>query len=260
MKTLFWWFLARVLALGSRLIRRRPSGNTPASWRAVQFSWSQFGEDMVILHLLRDRLQQGRGFYIDVGAFDPVSHSNSYLLYLQGWRGLNVDASPDRLAGFQRARPGDLNIPAAVSNTETDVVFLEYPTAGTSRVARSEDPDRRNICGEEPCAVVPVRTQTLTTLLDRHAPEVREIDFLNIDCEGLDLQVLQGLDWSRWTPRVIAIEANSQDDRETIAAFLEIRGYRLVSQHLVTLIFLHESGSQMVPAMLWPLREHVAQS
>ena len=148
-----------------------------------------------------------------MGAFDPVLHSNTYLLYLHGWRGLNIDANPSRLAAFGPARPGDTNVFAAVSDVECDVLFLEYPTPGTNRLVYPDSLSRVNALGEQPVSVTPRRTETLTQLLDRYAPVATRIDFLNIDCEGLDLAVLRGLDWSRWLPRVIAVEANTLDDK-----------------------------------------------
>lgn len=246
-----WWVLARGLGWGAAKIRRQPSGGGAAAWRAVRFSYAHFGEDLVVLELLRDRVAGQKGCFIDVGAFDPILHSNTYLLYLHGWRGINIDASPERLARFAAARPGDTNVVAALSDAARDVVFLEYPTAGTSRVANADDPVRANALGEEPITVTPCRTRTLTELLDRQPAGVG-IDFLNVDCEGLDLAVLRGLDWSRWVPRVIAVEANTPEDRAKLVGYLAEKGYRLVSLHLVTLIFLHESARGRLPIGLWP--------
>src|SRR5262249_48636960 len=156
-------------------------------------------------HLLRDRLDGARGTFIDVGAFDPILHSNTYLLYLHGWRGLNIDASPQRVSRFSAVRPGDTNIVAAVSDSARDVRFLDYPTPGTSRVIESDETSLVNALGEQPASIASCRTRTLTQLLEEHPP-AHGIDFLNVDCEGLDLSVLRGLDWSRWSPRVIAVE------------------------------------------------------
>jgi FkbM family methyltransferase len=250
-KDMAWRVLARGLGWAATAIRRRPSGGAPADWRAVHFSYSHFGEDLVVFHLLRDRLERGRGCYIDVGAFDPVLHSNTYLLYLHEWRGLNIDASAQRLSCFTAARPDDTNVVAAVSDAARDVLFLEYPTAGTSRVVAADDPYRENDLGEAPSAIIPSRTRTLSDILAEHCP-AGGVDFLNVDCEGLDLAVLRGLDWSRWSPRVIAVEANTPEDRARIAAYLADKRYQLVSQHIVTLIFLHESAGDCVPPGMRP--------
>ncbi|HZW34202.1 MAG TPA: FkbM family methyltransferase [Isosphaeraceae bacterium] len=252
LKHVGWYLLAQALSTGAALIRRQPAGSGPNAWRAVEFSYAHFGEDLIVLRLLRDIPTDRRGIYVDVGAFDPVRHSNTYILYVHGWRGLNIDANPVRLAAFGPARPGEITVLAAVSDAEHDVLFLEYPTPGTNRVVAPDTLSLANALGEQPVSVTPRRTETLTQLLGRHAPGADRIDFLNIDCEGQDLAVLQGLDWSRWLPRVIAVEANTPNDRRALIGFLEARGYRLVSQHLVTLIFLHASAGETLPIGMWP--------
>jgi FkbM family methyltransferase len=252
LKGVCWWVVAKLLSGLASLIRRQPSSQGPAGWRAVNFSYAHFGEDIVVLYLLRDRKPGQRGVYVDVGAFDPVLHSNTYLLYLHGWRGINIDANPARIARFRTQRSGDENLAAVVSDNVREMLYLEYPTEGTNRVVTTDEPNLANGLAEPPIAVTARRTETLADLLSQHLRDGRGIDFLNVDCEGLDLTVLRGLDWSRWLPRVIAVEANTGADKTKITGFLQKHGYRLVSQHLVTLIFLHDSARELAPVGLWP--------
>src|SRR5947209_16442824 len=76
-------------------------------------SHSQFGEDMVLRHLLR---AVSRGTFVDVGAYHPVNYSNTYRFYCHGWSGLNIDATADALDLFCVLRPRDINVCAAVSD------------------------------------------------------------------------------------------------------------------------------------------------
>ncbi len=240
-KDTVWSVWAWALGWGATIIRRCPCAKTAGAWRAVNFSYAHFGEDLLVLSLLQSGGLQFRGSYVDVGAFHPTLHSNTYLLYLHGWRGLNVDASAERIAQFAGVRNGDRNIVAAVSDTRDRVKFVEYPTAGTSRLAEAAGADAPNAVGERPVRVVDCQTVTLTDLLEQHSPPPVGIDFLNVDCEGADLAVLRGLEWSRWTPRVIAVEANTPEDRTKLHEYLTGHGYYLVAQNLVTLIFVHQS-------------------
>jgi FkbM family methyltransferase len=235
-KRAFWWCLAQLLSGGAALLRRRPGPRTPAEWRAAEVSYAHLGEDLIVLNLLRDRVAD-RGVYVDVGAFDPVFFSNTLLLRQHGWRGLNIDANPERLELIRRRRPGDVCVRAVVSDTVRPVRYLRYPTEGLNRIVNGDDPDVRNTRGEEPVGVEDVTTCTLASVLDKHLPGGTAIDFLNVDCEGEDLKVLQGLDWARWRPRVVAAEANTAPERERLVAFMEARGYALAARALVTLIF-----------------------
>src|SRR5262249_52479725 len=134
-KDVSWWGLARLLSAGAALIRRTPSRLTPNEWRSVRFSYSHYGEDLIVLHLLREkRSKSQKGIYVDVGAFDPAWFSNTLLLHQHGWKGINIEANPDRLEQFKRHRPHDINLCAVASDRPRDVVFLHYPTPGTNRL------------------------------------------------------------------------------------------------------------------------------
>lgn len=181
--------------------------------------------------------RQRRGLYVDVGAFDPILHSNTYLLHLHGWRGINIDASPSRLARFTQARPHDINIVAAVSDKEEKMIFLEYPTPGTSRLVPEGESEIRNAAGESPREVIPIKTRSIAQVLSEQISDETSIDFLNIDCEGIDYKVLHGWNWRQVRPLVIAVEGNTALERLKLEEYLKDKGYYLIANCVVTLIF-----------------------
>ena len=76
-------------------------------------SFSSAGEDMILRHILgSDKME---GFYVDVGAFHPTLFSNTYFFYLNGWRGINIEARPGSKELFDKVRPGDVNLEVGVS-------------------------------------------------------------------------------------------------------------------------------------------------
>jgi FkbM family methyltransferase len=240
MKRWVWSVLAWLLSVGTGWIRRRPPWRlSPEAWRAVRLSYSHYAEDLIVLHLFREQIQRGEpGVYVDVGAFDPFLFSNTLLLHQHGWRGLNVDPNREQVARFARYRPADASVCAAVSDAARPVLYLEYRTGGTNRLVDPAETDRVNPAGELPTHTLPMTTVTLTELFTTHFPAATAIDFLNIDCEGLDLCVLRGLDWARWAPRVVAVEAYDDGARRSVTEWMTARGYSLVAQALLTLIFL----------------------
>ena len=248
-KRVFWWCLARLLSVGAALIRRRPGPATSDEWRAAELSYSHFGEDLIVLKLLRDRAgAPDKGVYVDVGAFDPVFFSNTLLLHKHGWKGINIDANRQRVELLRRRRPADVNLCAVVSNSHRAVRYLRYPTEGLNRVVEVNAPAAENMQGESPTGSEDMATCTLAELLDRHLPTGASIDFLNVDCEGEDLNVLDSLHWDKWRPRVVAAEANTPPERERLLEFMQAHGYAMAAQVLVTLIFLDERkvGRQQV--------------
>lgn len=185
--------------------------NLNTFWMNKAFSSS--AEDMVLKNLLiiRDRERgidglSNTGFYVDVGAFAPKQFSNTYYFYRQGWRGINIDASPGSMKVFKRARPRDINIEAAVSNKE---ITLDFYTWGTPTVVNTLSPDHAKefttILKKEP-TIVRVKARTLQSILDEHLPVGKQIDFLSVDAEGHDLEVLQSNNWTKYRPFLVIVE------------------------------------------------------
>jgi FkbM family methyltransferase len=203
-------------------------------------SYSQFGEDMLISELLR----APTGFYVDAGAHDPWRYSNTALLHARGWRGMNIDADDRAIARFNAARPGDINIHSGVGNTAGLLEFARFADGAINSFDAAMVARQGNAFGE--AEIVSVAVETLTTLLDRHKPDGTEIDFLNIDCEGLDFQVLQGLDWQRFAPKVIAVEVHGMRLDHAAAnptvQFLSERRYLFRGHYFATSIFHHLSA------------------
>ena len=123
-KDAVWGGLAQLVSAGARALRRRPGPATADEWRAAAVSYSQFGEDLVVLKLLGDRVADpSKGVYVDVGAFDAAFFSNTLLLRQHGWTGVNIDANPDRIEQL-RHRPDDVCIWAVVSATTRTVRYV----------------------------------------------------------------------------------------------------------------------------------------
>jgi hypothetical protein len=99
------------------LRNRRQSWLTREEIRLARFSFSQFGEDLVIEEFV-NQLGIKRGFYVDVGAFDPVMLSNTLLLFKRGWSGINIDAEEEKIRGFRRLRPRHWNVVCGVSKAD----------------------------------------------------------------------------------------------------------------------------------------------
>ncbi|MEP7018617.1 MAG: FkbM family methyltransferase [Actinomycetota bacterium] len=160
-------------------------------------SYAQHGEDVILWRALGDR--EG-GFYVDVGAFDPSDDSVTRALYERGWRGINIEPQPDRLAAFERERPGDTNLSLAIGDRDGTATLTRPPVAGW---ATTLDPALAGFdSATERTLEVPIRR--LDTLL----PElgVGRIDILKIDVEGAEPAVVRGFIESSIRPLVCVVE------------------------------------------------------
>ena len=205
-------------------------------------AYSQEGEDLLLLRLLEG---QREGFYVDVGAHHPERFSNTCLFHGMGWRGINIDADPQAMRLFARDRPADINVCAGISNapgTLTYHVFNERAlNTFDERLAREREalPGYRLLHKEQ------IAVERLDAVLSRYLPAGQAIDFLSVDAEGLDFQILDSNDWSRFRPRCVLAEAlgTSLDGVPESPVFrrLSSAGYHLYAKTVNTLLF-RDSG------------------
>ena len=223
---------------------------TSAEYQCGRLSFSQFGED-VIAGLCFSR--GFKGFYVDVGAFHPMSLSNTYNFYRQGWRGVAIDANPEVAGLFARFRPQDVFVHSAVGRDKGQIemaLFAEGAFNCSSDQIASVPEDVRKTM-----RLIKVPLNTLAAILA--SQNVREVDFLSIDCEGNDLNVLLSNDWSRWRPKVICVEDHAEDwqQSETVR-FLGSVSYTLKYRAVFSSIFIPEqiagehSGSRGLQAIV----------
>ena len=166
-----------------------------------RISFAQNREDILL-----DRVFNGRtdGFYIDVGACHPVFHSVTKFFYDRGWRGINIEPIPSAFEVLARDRPEDVNLQVGLSNREETLRFHEVPAAVGYSTFSSEQAELLRSWGYELIEhTVPVTT--LARVCEQYAPG--SIDFLKIDVESYEREVLEGSDWIRYRPRVVLIEA-----------------------------------------------------
>lgn len=178
--------------------------------------YSQGGEDFLIWQILGDR---PTGVFVDVGAFDGIHLSNSYSFELAGWRGICVEPIPDIYELCLRNRPRTACVHAAcVGDPAIDRVTLKREKLGLLSTV-SEDIDEADIRRRyenrglefEGFESIDVPARTLDSILDEQLPDGVGIDFVSIDVEGAEVQVLDGFDLNRFRPRIVVVEANSAE-------------------------------------------------
>lgn len=203
-------------------------------------SYSQFGEDMLVSQLL----PQQTGFYVDCGAHDPWRYSNTALLHQRGWTGINIDADDAAVERFRIGRPGDINVHSGVSDGPGVLSFARFSDSAVNTFDPAMTLQQSPGFGAPNLSQVSV--EPLATLLARHVPQNTAIDYLNVDCEGLDFKVLSGNDWSRFQPKVITVEIHELDLLHPLnnpaVALLVGLGYLFRAQYFPTSIFHHISA------------------
>jgi FkbM family methyltransferase len=105
------------------------------------------------------------------------------------------------------------------------MAWFEYGVGLTDRLGPLTETNLDSVVGETPLRYVPIRTNTLDQVLEESRLRTGQIGYLNVDCEGHDLQVIQGLNLGRYRPAIITIEANCAEEKSSIESYLSKRGY-----------------------------------
>jgi len=162
-------------------------------------SYSFNGVDLIIDYIFKNKKN---GFYLDIGCQHPVSNNNTYLLFKRGWSGINIDLDEKNIDLFKLARPKDANLNYAISDSEkvTDLFFY-HTTSPINTLSKNVS----NFQKAKVNKIKKIQTKILDNIL-KNLNLKNHIDYMNIDVEGHEYQVLNGFNIRKFKPSVISIE------------------------------------------------------
>lgn len=189
-----------------------------------RISYSQRGEDLCIRAFFKN---VSAGYYVDVGCSWPKKISNTFHFYQTGWRGLCIDANDELCDEWKAVRPRDQFVVSAISDVKLEIEYKKYKSTEYNTLLDSHV-ETSSGSGLDVIDTVSMTTRTLSDIFEEESVP-REFEFLNIDVEGMDLRVLRSVDFGRWRPRVICIEAHEFDqmhpERSEVVSFCQGIGY-----------------------------------
>lgn len=208
-------------------------------WRGFANAYySQSGEDIIIGNFFQNK---NKGFFVDVGAYHPNHYSNTHLLHKKGWRGINIDPNPSSIKLFNKHRKNDINLQMGVLNEgkEADYYIFNHHACNTFSKGQKEKMEKKSFI--KIVDKIKINCLPMRDILRRYLPPDIPIDLLNIDAEGLDLEVLQSNDWSEFKPSVIIVEGTNFNfdcpNDNPIYSFLKKHSYNLYAATGLSLIF-----------------------
>lgn len=204
-------------------------------------SFSQMGEDRILSIIFA---KKKNGFYVDVGAYHPKLYSNTYLLYLQGWNGINIDPMPNSMKLFNKMRPRDINLEIAIARESKKREYYIFDESALNGFSKKISKSRHTKGPYKVIKKTNIISHSLSEILNKYVTKDRAIDLLNIDVEGFDLSVLQSNDWKKFAPKVIVVEdidiALENIYKSKIYSYLHKKQYIFYAKTNISSLFIHK--------------------
>ena len=205
-------------------------------------SYAQNREDVVLARCF----PAASGFYIDVGAANPVNHSVTKWFSTRGWSGVNIEPHPLFFKLIEADRPNEFNVNAAVSDSSGEIDYYEVPNSIGCSTVNPELAEHYRTQGYEVITHI-VRTVTLAEICERYVRG--PIDFLKIDAEGHELEVLNSMDFRQWKPKVLVIEATAVDTWNHVPL---ANGYQFGLFDGLNRYYVHDDHRELLPRIAAP--------
>ena len=217
--------------------------------RSKKESYSFGTVDLLINYFFKNKFN---GFYVDVGCQNPISDNNTYLLHKnKNWKGINIDLDPENIKLFNISRPNDININEALSSSVKEMDLYFYHKKSAINTLSKDIADRQNAKVKE---IKKISTTTLDLILEKN--NVQKIDYLSIDVEGHEFEVLSGFSIQKYNPDIVSIEYlntnsikfefhyNNIDDviNSQIYKYFVSNNYNLVNWNHADLIFVNKNN------------------
>jgi FkbM family methyltransferase len=174
------------------------------------------------------------GFFVDVGANWPEQNNNTiYFEKTHNWTGVNIEPIPRLFQQLQTLRPNCININCAIHSTksESDFILNEGYTESQSGLVEYYDPRQLEKMQQEnkqyncKSSIVKVATDTLENIFSEN--NIQQIQFLNVDVEGAELEVMKSINFQKVFIDVIGFEHNYEDISNSIVEYLQQKGYHI---------------------------------
>jgi FkbM family methyltransferase len=214
-------------------------------------SYAQNFEDVMLWRALK---HIENGFYIDVGAWSPDIHSVTRAFYEHGWRGINVEPTPEFHTQLQMRRPRDINLRIAVCDKPGAFIIDILINSGLSTL--DETIAQKHARAGWTIDKQAVEATTLAILWSKYVPKGQNVHFLKVDVEGLEEAVLRGNDWLKCRPWIVVVEAtlpmSQQECYEGWEPVLSTAGYRFAYADGLNRFYVANEHESLLSAFNYP--------
>ena len=198
---------------------------------------SQYGEDLVIDKLLKNKKN---GVYIDIGANDPNLISNTRRFYQKGWHGVNIEPNSNLFRKIEKFRKKDINLNVGIGSQKGEINFYEF-SADMLSTFNPESAKEFINQGYKIIREIKVPIIPLTEVFEKIK---QPVDFMSLDVEGFEMEVLKSNDWTKNRPVLLLVEINK--DSGLILDFLKNINYDKVWENHTNSIFIDKNQKEKI--------------
>jgi FkbM family methyltransferase len=205
-------------------------------------SYSQIGEDLIVNYLFNS-INIQKPTYLEIGTNEPVIGNNTYFFYNKGCQGVCIEPNIELYKSIKKKRPNDtvLNIGMGLSNEQSATFYLfPHHLSGWNTFSETEARIRERESSTK-AREISVALKNINDIIEKHFTPYP--NFISIDVEGLDLEILQSLDFQKFHPEVICVETisfsttNTEVKLQEIIDFVHSKGYFTYADTHVNTIF-----------------------
>jgi len=215
-------------------------------------SYAQNFEDVLLNRVFKDKT---KGFYLDVGAFHPTVDSVTKSFYNLGWSGINIEPIKECYNLFKQERSRDINLNIALSNLEGTIEFFQVVEQPGNSTLDKEIADKIAQQKGLKLSRYTVPVKTLAEVCKEYVDQ--KIDFLKIDVEGLEEEVVLGGNWERFRPTILVIETTFPGTNvrceNNIPVFLMGKGYQQVFFDGINDYYISEESGYLAKYFSFPI-------
>lgn len=211
-----------------RFVRQRNATRINSRYKR---SYSQCGED-IIIDLLLQTLDIKTPTYLDIGCHDPIIMNNTYLFYQKGFKGVCVEPDPSLFHRLIKIRKRDHCLNAGIGTTQKDRAEFYIMTSSTLNTFSKEVAEAYQSEGKQKIEkIIQIPMIPINDIIGNFFTDRPNI--ISLDTEGLDLEILRALDFSRFRPEIFCIETLTFSETRTERKLPEIIDFMIANNYLL---------------------------
>lgn len=214
----------------------------PDGAAAAKTSYSQAGEDCIVA-LAFHFLGIHKPSYLDIGAHHPTSLSNTYYFYRKGCRGVCVEPDPKYARQFRTKRRRDVFLKAGIGFGEAKEADFYLMKAHALNILSRESAEAMEKVGEKIARVVKIKLLDVNAVIEQYFP--LGVNFVSLDAEGVDLEILKSFYLEKAPPQVFCVETLAFDSQEKVSAVTEwmtANGYFVFGETFLNTIYVNRQA------------------